>query len=61
MKGKKMEEMPPSTRIYTCIPTCKKGIYETYQMEVKRGKNYQMQAFSDNSVLSNTTVTGGSI
>jgi len=61
MKGKNRNEVSPDTRIYTCIPTCEKGIYEPYQMEAKRGKSYQMQAFSNNSVLSSKTVVGGSI
>jgi hypothetical protein len=48
MKGKNLDEMPPSTR----ISTCEKGIYKAFLMEAKRGRNYQMPVF-DNNTLQN--------
>lgn len=48
MKGKNPKEMPPNTSIFTCISTCKKGIYESFQMGTKREINHQMPAFDEN-------------
>ena len=42
MKGQNIGDISPKTRMYTCISTCKKGIYETHQLEAGWRKNYQM-------------------
>jgi hypothetical protein len=42
MKGQIINDETHISRMYTCISTCEKGIYETHQLEAKRRINYQM-------------------
>lgn len=50
MKGQKSCNLIPKYRMYTCISTCEKGIYETHLLEAKWRINYQMLP-SDESIV----------
>jgi hypothetical protein len=47
MKGQIIIDETNKSRMYTCISTCEKGIYETHQLEARRRLNYQMLPSND--------------
>ncbi|KYK23411.1 hypothetical protein AYK21_02660 [Thermoplasmatales archaeon SG8-52-2] len=49
MKGKIIIDETHTSRMFTCISTCEKGIYESHQLEAERRINYQMLP-SDDSI-----------
>ena len=52
MKGQNIGNILPKTRMYTCIPTCEKGIYETHLLVANWRKNYQMPLTDENIIQS---------
>jgi hypothetical protein len=47
MKGKIIIDETHTSRMFTCISTCEKGIYEPHQLEHKWRNNYQMRPSDD--------------